>query len=355
MKIGIITVHRAYNYGSVLQCYALQEYLKSLGHDVWVIDYRQRWVENVDRTFSIYYVWHFVKRFDLHAIVGYWRNRKARKQLSGRMEEVFGSFVKRFKLTSSCRHRIPKGFDVYMIGSDQLWSHQCIGGEDKIYLGFFKRPSKSRLVGFSLSVSSVSLDMYGRKNLIGIISNFNRISMREQLNSDKIYDLTGIRLPVTVDPVLLTDASTWNSMINPQWSNTKYVAIYQVRHLCGQEKLIYSKALLLSKKLNCTIIDLSDRTYSVEDFISIIKYAQCVISSSFHAIVFSLIMKTPCYAVKLNDGLDVRYVDLLTKLGLSKELVDVNFEPEVLEIDFDEVDKRLAYYRQTSIDYINSI
>lgn len=45
MKIGIITVHRAYNYGSVLQCFALQEYLKSLGHDVWVIDYRQKWTE----------------------------------------------------------------------------------------------------------------------------------------------------------------------------------------------------------------------------------------------------------------------------------------------------------------------
>ena len=45
MKIGIITVHRAYNYGSVLQCYALQEYLKSLGHDVWVIDYRQQWTD----------------------------------------------------------------------------------------------------------------------------------------------------------------------------------------------------------------------------------------------------------------------------------------------------------------------
>jgi hypothetical protein len=55
MKIGILTVHRAYNYGSVLQCYALQEYLKSLGHDVWVIDYRQPWTEAVYKAFSFYY------------------------------------------------------------------------------------------------------------------------------------------------------------------------------------------------------------------------------------------------------------------------------------------------------------
>ena len=58
MKVGIITVHRAYNYGSVLQCYSLQEYLKSLGHDVWVIDYRQKWTEAVYKPFSLYYIWH---------------------------------------------------------------------------------------------------------------------------------------------------------------------------------------------------------------------------------------------------------------------------------------------------------
>ena len=42
MKIGILTFHRAHNYGAVLQCYALQEVLKGMGHEVEVIDYRQK-------------------------------------------------------------------------------------------------------------------------------------------------------------------------------------------------------------------------------------------------------------------------------------------------------------------------
>lgn len=37
MKIGILTFHESNNYGAALQCYALQEVLKSMGHDVWVI------------------------------------------------------------------------------------------------------------------------------------------------------------------------------------------------------------------------------------------------------------------------------------------------------------------------------
>ena len=39
MKIGIITFHRALNYGAVLQAYALHEYLKQCGYEVEIIEY----------------------------------------------------------------------------------------------------------------------------------------------------------------------------------------------------------------------------------------------------------------------------------------------------------------------------
>lgn len=40
MKICTITCHDVYNVGASLQAYALQTYLKSLGHDVKIIDYK---------------------------------------------------------------------------------------------------------------------------------------------------------------------------------------------------------------------------------------------------------------------------------------------------------------------------
>ena len=49
MKIGILTFHRAHNYGAVLQCYALQEVLKAKGHYVVIIDYRQSFIESLYR------------------------------------------------------------------------------------------------------------------------------------------------------------------------------------------------------------------------------------------------------------------------------------------------------------------
>lgn len=96
------------------------------------------------------------------------------------------------------------------------------------------------------------------------------------------------------------------------------------------------------------IVDLSSMTYSIEDFISAIKYAKCVFSTSFHAVVFSLLMETPCYAVRLGDGFDVRYVDLLMNVGLEKEIVNIDFVPESLDIDFKIAKENLVVYREQS-------
>lgn len=353
MKVGIITVHRAYNYGSVLQCYAFQEFLTLLGHDVWVIDYRQRWTEAVYRPFSLYYVWHFITKKDIRAIIDYWRKRKERKKRLNMTKPIFGSFMKRFRLTSSCRRRLPGDFDVYIIGSDQLWSHQCVGGEDKFYLGNFRHPIGSKIIGYSLSASIPSLYKFGSQKLNAIIGNFDKLSVREHGNAELIYELTGVQLPITIDPTLLVDTDLWDFMINDDWKGQNYIAIYQARPVEGDLNYLEKKALALSKEMLCNIIDLSTMKYSVEDFISIIKYAKCVLTTSYHATVFSLLMETPCYAIKLGDGFDVRYVDLLTELGLESELVEKNFVPKPLSINFNGVKERIKKYRQSSVEYLS--
>lgn len=352
MKIGIITVHRAYNYGSVLQCYALQEYLKSLGHDVWVIDYRQRWTEAVYKPFSLYYIWHFLKQKDIRAIIDYWRKRKSRAKRLNETKPLFESFMKRMRLTSPCRRRAPSGFDIYLIGSDQLWTHQCVGGEDKFYLGYINHSVQSKVIGYSLSASVPSLQIFGEKRLKEIIRNFDKLSLREPGNAELIHKLTGIQLPITIDPTLLVDVEFWTSMINDAWKGEEYIAIYQARPVVGNQNYLMEKALELSKETNCKIIDLSSTKYTVEDFISIIKYAKYVMTTSYHATVFSLLMETPCYAIKLNDGLDVRYVDLLTDLDMESELFDKEFVPTPIVVNFAGLKERINKYRESSVEYL---
>lgn len=355
MKIGIITVHRAYNYGSVLQCYALQEYLKSLGHDTWVIDYRQQWTEAVYSVFSMHYIWHFIKLRDFRAIIDYVRKYKQRKTVINQQKNIFQTFTERFNLTKPCTRRVPKDFDIYLIGSDQLWTHQCVGGEDKFYLGKFKHPKGSKIIGYSLSSSTTSLHKFGGERLKSIIANFDKLSVREHGNSELIKALTGVSLPITIDPTLLVNVDFWESMVNHSWKDKNFIAIYQARPVVGDADYLKHKALELSESLNCEVIDLRTMQYSVEDFISIIKYAKYVLTTSYHAAVFSVLMETPCYAIKLNDGFDVRYVDLLTELGLESELVNMDFRPETININFEGVKERIRKYKDSSIKFLRSI
>ena len=55
MKIGILTYNRTHNYGAVLQCYALQQTLVSMGYEVSVINYKQPFIEKTNSFFSSKY------------------------------------------------------------------------------------------------------------------------------------------------------------------------------------------------------------------------------------------------------------------------------------------------------------
>ena len=46
IRIGILTFHRAHNFGAVLQAYALQKTV-SLEHDAEIIDYRSSFIERL--------------------------------------------------------------------------------------------------------------------------------------------------------------------------------------------------------------------------------------------------------------------------------------------------------------------
>ena len=99
---------------------------------------------------------------------------------------------------------------------------------------------------------------------------------------------------------------------------------------------------------------MSNRDYSVEEWVLYIKYAKCVVTSSFHASVFALIFNRPLYSFILNDGRDSRYVDLLNSVGASECLKDLHDSiSELPEMDFNTINKRLQFLRQDSLDYLN--
>ena len=102
------------------------------------------------------------------------------------------------------------------------------------------------------------------------------------------------------------------------------------------------------------MIDLSTREYDVDDFVSAIANAQYVVTTSFHATVFSLIFHRQFAAYLLHDGHDSRYEDLLRKLDCEEFIYEVKENPRLYQhIDWDKIKVNLNRIRKQSFDYLS--
>lgn len=353
MKVGVLTFHRAWNYGAVLQCYALLQFLKKLGHEVVVIDYRQEAIEKGYKVFSLkgtiksiinprnHYKDGFIYRFLI------WRH--------------FSQFRKRyFNLTKKCDlSTIPQDVDTYVIGSDQLWVPKLTGGQiDFVYFGQFRRKQNSKILGYAISSNKKSLSDIGKDKLQKFSRSFYKISLREPTVASYLEVLLNINIYVDIDPTLLLSKEDWRSIIrqkNNKYKDHSYIAIYHLpgRYSGMSREVFLSKVENIANKNNYDIIDLSTFKYSVNDFVTIICNASLVITSSFHATVFSLIFNRPLMSIELKDGYDARYTDLLKSVGGANMIYGKNFdEVSYREVDYNKISKKLTLLKQPSIKYL---
>lgn len=352
MKIGILTFQRADNYGAMLQCYALQEYLKAGGHVVEVIDYRNNNLEEDHEVKFNASEWaSFLIEGHLRSFVMYFRNLsrgRYRRHLFAKFREKYLSLT-----DSIAGNGIPTHYDRIIIGSDQMWTIGCYKKYDPVYWGQFSRDSHCKVYGYAISSKADFLMHLSLEHLREIVKSFDGLSFREQKIADLMECITHESFPVTADPTLLATAEVWQPLIDEQWAIRNYVVVYYVR---GAAKSIMSDAYNYAKKHQCDVVNLASKSYSVEDFVSAIKYAKAVFTSSFHATVFSVIFNRPFNSYCLHDGNDDRYVSLLKKLGLEDNLVGYGasyHEPSIKDKDY--ISKKLADYRRNSVEFIDSI
>ena len=348
MRVGILTFHRTNNYGAVLQCFALQETLKSLGYDVKVVNYAQPYIEKNNSLFNFDFSAFFrsprrtIRNF-FHRLRVYYNFRWFRKN--------------NLKLTSKCGFsNIPMHFDAYVIGSDQLWTAEHTGGRlDPVFTARFKTPS-SKIFGYAISANEKSISQIEIKDLTNIVKNFDVLSFREKSIAAVISRNVNRLCRCDVDPTLLAPISCWNPLLNAKWNREKYIAVYQVRSFNGSAAIITKKARQLARLLGMSVVNLSNYKYSPADFVSVIRYSQCVITSSFHGTAFALLFKKPLWVFQLNDGHDGRCLDLLQSVGAEKCIVSLDDDLSVMpELDYEMVEHNIVNMKRDSLQYLESM
>lgn len=361
MKIGILTFHRALNYGAVLQCYALQETLKSMGHKVEVIDYRPDYIEKYRKPYSKFAIKHRVGIKDKikEIIAGTLLIGKKRKG-----SKAFDSFINKYLHVSSTLS-LPLSseldYDVVVIGSDQVWSPQICFGFDPVYWGEISGLGK-RYVTYSASMGGhnvITETMW--RDVKNKLANYRYISVREKQLQENLLKHCSVEVPVTLDPTLLPSVEVYSkAAVKPSISH--YILFFCLESEPGA--LDFAKRI--ARQMNMPVVRVAaqkefqrgdegviDR-YSVtpQEFLGYFKYADAVVTISFHGTVFSTIFKKDFYSLK-NPKQD-RALNLLRPLGLESRLVAATENVEFSPVDYNGVDEKLAELRASSTEYIKS-
>lgn len=353
MKIGIITFHRAHNYGAVLQCYSLCENIKRLGHDVEVIDFLPT---QFRAEYSIYPFRHLSWKHKVTQLL----KLLPILDIKIKRRNGFNKFIENLPLSKKSYDEsniCTDHYDDIVFGSDQIWNPTLLNNNDSVYCGNFQK-GNTRFVAYAASTNPKLLDGSYFDYFSGIIKRFDRISAREQSLTNYLNRIQGNVASTVLDPVLLNKKEDWARIAEtPKEKN--YLLIYTV----PQHPDVYELANRIAKEKKLDIIEIRPnvrrirkkgvlQTVSPSQFVGYFLNASFVITTSFHGTAFSVVMHKDFYTLSINPDVDDRVKTLLTSVNLLDRLVSLNnicHKP----IDWEATEEYLDNIRKESIEYLN--
>ena len=355
MRIGILTFHRAHNYGAVLQLYALTSYLKSLGNDVYVIDYYNKAVYDNYKVFNLNRIKcknpiRLVYRLIQNIVLMPERINK---------KNIYTIFLKKY-FTLIDQKSISE-LDCIVVGSDQVWNPKIVGGFKNLYFGSEISPN-IRLMSYAASTEKKTMTPENLHKYEESLNRFENICVREKKFAEYLGTAIKQDIKVCIDPTFLLQKNIWEKF-SVKNNEKNYILVYQAR----PNKDIIKFAEKIASKINSQIIILTSNVSSYdnkhiikkcatpEEFVGYFMNARCVIALSFHAVAFSIIAKVPFYAIKLNDGWDTRVESLLQKLNLSDRFVTTNDLIEYSEIDYNKLEFNINSLKDDAEKYLKEI
>ena len=295
LKISVNTLHAVANYGSALQTYATQYIFNSMGLNAEIVNYRRNAILS-ETVWRILHNSEYSALLKLKLVLIQPSSKKARA--------VFDSFLKNnIKMTDRLYVKDedfiehPIEADIYCTGSDQVWN---TGWHKEIPAPFFLSyaPEGKKRIAFSASFGKDLLDEWEKPGILEFLKKYSAISVRERSAVDIINALGGgVKAEHVLDPTLTVEPEVWFKLaVQDRIVKEKYILVYQLNNNKAFDR--YAKRLAAKKKLKlirlCTRYDQLRKTGhgivlpKVEEFLSLIRDAEYVVTDSFHGTAFCL-------------------------------------------------------------------
>lgn len=357
MKINIITLHYIWHYGSLLQTYATCKVFEKLGIEAEVIDYvRPNADENEEIKAAL-----LTKGYDnpikkvLFVVSKKIENRR-RKKFS---EDFLSKYVKLTKRYSSYEEleANPPLADIYCTGSDQTWNSEYNGGFLPAYYLEFA-PSGKKKIGYAISIGMDKIPDTELEVTRNAVMQYDAISVRENSAVKLIQNMGYANVCQVLDPTLALSLEDWKPLIGKRIINERYVLIYKL----NPNDELEAFATKLAKNGKCKLVRVSyylnhlkdqgkmEYSPSVEGFLSLIYYADSVITDSFHCVAFSLNFNRDLYAF-YPGKYSTRISSIMELTGVNHRIVG---EPgfNYSDINFDNVNRVLSDERERTMTFL---
>lgn len=373
MKAEVVTFIRAYNYGAVLQSYALSQCLIKQGIDVEVLDY-----------FPPYFRNQYSMRTEAPLVVGFrpyrrWLLKVYARFVAKKRNRRFERFIRRFIPVSPRQYlslkqleHMPPKCDCYIVGSDQVWSPYCAQFDPVFFLDFSDAKKKKRY-SYAASFGVNRLPENMEREYCRRLSTYQKYSVREKSGVQIVEQLLKKSAQLCCDPTLLLEQSEWECVASARKEKEPYILVYYVAETRTLQE--YARRLAKEKGMKVICVPTTmllefitgriDRRYGFdvkktcgpEELLTLFRNAEYVLTNSFHGTVFSIIFHKKFLVQTALDGEEknTRAIELMDTLGIyGRELVK-DFSKIDETIPWDNIDKRREHMKAMAEQYLQEI
>lgn len=354
-KIGLVTFFRNYNYGSLLQCYAMQSILEDLDFEVKVLNQ----VES-----GIYWkIRMLVKKisFLLSCIVYPKRIEKFYKfskeserscaELSINVKEAFEQFINlniNQENVSFTQMKRDNSFFMFICGSDQVWSLTAPFLNPFMFLKF---ANDNKRVSYAASTGTDVIPPWYNRQLKYFLKGFRSVSVRESSVIESFKTINCDNIEHHIDPTLIKNDKFWISKSTncPAIKPGDYIVLF---FLNKPSKIAIEHINYLNKDRGYNIYAfpykfdkysfISDKINHIdvrpEEFVRVLNGAIFICTDSFHGVAFSINLRKEFFVYNreysAGTGQNTRIECILKRYNLMSRLIIEYSQNPSLNVDY---------------------
>lgn len=351
------------NYGSALQTYALQRVINSIAPD------------KVEAIVLDYCPDHLLEVDTLNPMKNMWDKDEESRRLCELMKPMIKVNYEKFLKFFGVHYQKSKkaytkdnfeqswtaeNLDGYICGSDTIF---CVdeGGFDRGFFAAYDCMQKGRSVAYAASFGDTTLNDSVLKSLSILLKNFRAISLRENEYKEMAESMVETPIYKVIDPTLLLTPDDYDEIVCPKQEDVPYLLMYSRRYNPEMEQF----ARDMAKEKGLKLVEISIRAENarnnemrydagVEEFLSLVKHAEMVVTNSFHGMIFSVQFSTPFYVFGRELG-NSKITEVLELFGLSDRLLQKNEKVDFSAPDYTEVHERISKEREKSIEILKKM